>query len=166
MRRLRPDEDNNTQLIQDTRGQIDKVEETLVFQGKKVRQILNSLLNVMATMQENLRELIQTNDASYLEETVQILNRLEQRLCTDIRSMINLCIIAETPELLNRAEMQKIKDRSYKRLEVAHDAVELAALRINKYNSRGFEDGSDIEAYQTTIAQLKSLLDNDAEEEF
>lgn len=114
-------------------------------------QECKNYMNMMDLLQKKQGVLIKTNNATYLNETVEVLNRVETRLCQDIRSIINLCITAENIRLEQEAINGFLRDAE-SRVSDAKQLLKLSGEWVNSYNEKDSRnDGNEVKLWIKNI---------------
>ena len=103
------------------------------------------------TYQARLRTLLDANEAIYLEDTVEVLDKSEMRMCQNFRSIINCCILIEntdkgTEELDKNIINSAFADNEEELRSVA-TLLNYSVAYINNYNSNGVSDRSELDAW-------------------
>lgn len=115
-------------------------------------------MEMMDKLQAKQDALIEANDARYLKDTVMVLNNVERRLCRNFRSVINLCIAAESVERLDATKIERKLDDNRKKLDDAKELLKASADWINQYDSDADSDRSEVENW---IAVIRDSLKED-----
>lgn len=105
----------------------------------------------MDALQLKQNRLISDNDASYLNETENVLNKVEGRICQNFRNIINLCIVAGTMDQLNTTKVRKILEGNEEKLQAAKSLLEASVEWVNKYNADNDNDRSEVERWISVI---------------
>lgn len=108
-------------------------------------------LDRMDALQLKQNRLILDNDASYLNETENVLNKVEGRICQNFRNIINLCTIADNAEQLDVAKVEKVLDGNEEKLKAARSLLKASAEWVNKYNADNDSDRSEVQKWILVI---------------
>lgn len=116
-------------------------------------QECQNYMDAMDLLQKKQGILIRSNNATYLDETVEVLNRVEVRLCQDIRSIINLCITTEDIQADQKTIDGFLRDAE-SRVSDARQLLKLSGEWVNSYNEKdNRNDGGEVELWIKTINQ-------------
>ena len=96
------------------------------------------------------KSLLDANEAIYLEDTIEVIDDCERRMCLNFRNIINCCILVE--------DAPGVEDLDHKTVEnsLADNEEELAAVAtlmrysvtyINNYNRNGVSDRRELDAW-------------------
>lgn len=107
----------------------------------------------MDELQAKQARLLEANGALYLRETEDTLNRVEQRICRNIRNIINLCIAAGTAEHLNYDKVSAALHDNQSKLADASELINVSVDRINKYITDHRDDSSEVRRWIETIRE-------------
>ncbi len=110
-------------------------------------------LDYFASLREKQTALIASNSASYLEETDGVLNNVERKICKNFRNIMNLCIVADTPDDLSLPEINQYLADNAKRLDELQELVKASAQWINQYNNGTDGDYSEVENWIAVIRE-------------
>lgn len=97
------------------------------------------------------KSLLDANEAIYLEDTIEVIDGSEQRMCRNFRNIINCCILVE-----NTNEGEEALDQEIIRSSLAENEEELKAVQtllkysvayINNYNRNGVSDRRELDAW-------------------
>ena len=113
-----------------------------------------SQLDRMDELQERQATLLETNDASYLRDTVNTLNRVEQELCLNFRGIVNQCIVyGENADesKLDMAKVNKAIGSNASLLDQSKELLKVSADWIDKYNEQEDPDRSLLDSWIRTI---------------
>lgn len=113
----------------------------------------HSQLDYFASLREKQTALIVSNSASYLEETGSVLNNVERRICQNFRNIINLCIVADSPDNLSSSEIDRYLADNTDRLNEVHELVKASAEWINQYNNGTDNNYSEVENWIAVIRE-------------
>ena len=108
-------------------------------------------LDRMDTYQARHKALLQANEAIYLEDTIEILDQSERRMCHNIRNIINCCILIEdTDKDINELDQGiitgSLADNEEELGEVA-TLLRYSVAYINNYNRNGVSDRRELDAW-------------------
>lgn len=106
-------------------------------------------MNRMDTLQRKQNVLIQTNDAVYLKQTVEVLNGVERRICRNLRSIINMWITVDRYEQLDQADVKALLDDNESKLSDAMQLLDVSRKWVNSYNEN--TDGDEVQLWIKTI---------------
>lgn len=132
--------------------------EQLRVETPELNDLVASCLDQMDQMdaiQEKQNALIEANDARYLKDTVAVLNNVERRLCRNFRSVINLCIAAESVDWLDKFKVEKNLSDNRKKLSDAKELLRASVDWINQYDNDADSDRSEVENW---IAVIRNSL--------
>ncbi len=108
-------------------------------------------MDSMDKLQEKQEELIGQNEALYLKQTVDVLERLECQLCENYRSIINLCIADALVSEAERAEIEQVLNENDQKLDYARKMLRASARRINSYNAGNKSGDEEILSWIETL---------------
>lgn len=108
-------------------------------------------MDSMDRLQEKQEELIGQNEALYLKQTVDVLERLECQLCENYRSIINLCIADALVSEAERAEIEQVLNENDQKLGYARKMLRASARRINSYNAGNKSGDEEILSWIETL---------------
>lgn len=126
----------------------------LVIESPELEDLVAKCLNqmdVMDTIQAKQNALIEANDARYLKDTVVVLDNVERRLCRNFRSIVNLCIAAESGDCLDNQKIEQKLDDNQKKLDAAKELLNASVDWINQYDSDADSDRSEVENWIAVI---------------
>ena len=108
-------------------------------------------LDRMDTYQARHRALLQANEAIYLEDTIEILDQSERRMCRNIRNIINCCILIEdTDKDVNELDQSIITGSladNEEELGAVATLLRYSVAYINNYNRNGVSDRRELDAW-------------------
>jgi len=110
----------------------------------------------MDRLQAKQEFLIESNSASYLKDTVSVLDNVERRICRNFQSIINLCIATDDIRNLGMEEIENSLHDNEKKLENTTELLKASAKRINQYNADGSENAWD--EVESWIAVIRESL--------
>lgn len=135
-----------------TRRMLEEIRDGTVEMDTLVQECMNHM-DTMNLLQKKQGILIRSNNASYLHETVEVLNRVETRLCQDIRSVINLCITTENIQA-DRETIDSFLRDAESRISDARQLLKLSGEWVNSYNEKdNRNDGGEVKLWIKTINQ-------------
>ena len=105
-------------------------------------------------LQRRQKELITQNEAIYLTDTENTLDRVEREICLNFKGIVNQCIIAGETGDESKLDMDKVMDiikRNRELLTQSKELLKVSADWIDEYNSRGKGDRSLLESWIKTI---------------
>ena len=112
------------------------------------------------TYQARHKSLLDANEAIYLEDTIEIIDESEKRICRNIRNIINCCILVEdgSSELsdFDRQIIDKALRENESELENVNTLIHYAVNYINNYQQNGVTDMSELRAW---IEVMRSSTD-------
>lgn len=107
-------------------------------------------LDRMDTYQARHKALLQANEAIYLEDTIEIINQSERRMCRNIRNIINCCILVEDAggvEDLDHATVEHSLRDNEEELNAVATLLRYSVAYINNYNRNGVSDRRELDAW-------------------
>ncbi len=113
-----------------------------------------SQLDRMDELQERQQMLLETNDASYLRDTVNTLNQVEQEICLNFRGIVNQCIVSGDAADESKLDMEKVNsalDRNTALLDQSKELLKVSADWIDRYNEQENPDRSLLDSWIRTI---------------
>lgn len=116
-------------------------------------------MDAMDGLQAKQEYLITANDARYLQDTVQVLNNVERRLCQNFQNIVNLCIATDKFERLDMKDIEKYLRNNQKRLDDVSELLTASAKRINQYNAGGDQKAWD--EVRSWIETIRSSLEEE-----
>lgn len=111
-------------------------------------------LDRMDELQERQQMLLETNDASYLRDTVNTLNQVEQEICLNFRGIVNQCIVSGDSADESKLDMEKVNsalERNTALLDQSKELLKVSADWIDNYNEQGNPDRSLLDSWIRTI---------------
>lgn len=105
----------------------------------------------MDALQLKQSRLISDNEASYLGETENVLNKVEGRICQNFRNIINLCIVADGIDQLDTDKVEKILNGNEEKLVAAKSLLQASVEWVNQYNADNNNDRSEVEKWISVI---------------
>ena len=141
---------------------------TLKQNNADLTEIVEKCLNQMDRMdsiQDRYTTLIQANDAIYLNDTISAINDTETRLCHNIRSIINCCILVEDGSSTFSEFDMKIIDKALNQneteLQNANKLTHYAVNYINNYQQNGITDMNELNAWIKVMEQSNTSDDTE-----
>lgn len=107
----------------------------------------------MDGLQDKQARLLKANGALYLSETEETLNRVEQRICRNVRNIINLCIAAGSARQLSSTKVDRILSDNESKLSDASELIRVSVDRINQYILERNDDSSEVKRWIETIRE-------------
>ena len=105
----------------------------------------------MDTYQERHKTLLDANEAIYLEDTIEVIDESERRMCRNFRNIINCCILIEHTnsgtEELDRDIINKALADNEEELASVSTLMKYSVAYINNYNRNGVKDRSELDAW-------------------
>ncbi len=123
-----------------------------------------SQLDRMDELQERQETLLETNDATYLKDTVNTLNQVEQEICLNFRGIVNQCIVSGDNADESRLDMDKVNGaigRNASLLEQSKELLKVSADWIDRYNEQENPDRSLLDSWIRTIRDTIKNSGND-----
>ena len=103
------------------------------------------------TYQARHRSLLEANEAIYLEDTIEIIDESEKRICRNIRNIINCCILVEdSKSSVNELDGNIINSslaENEEELKTVATLLRYSVAYINNYNRSGVSDRSELDAW-------------------
>ncbi len=135
-----------------TRQMLEEIRDGTAEMDMLVQECQN-YMDTIDLLQKKQGILIRSNNAAYLNETVEVLNRVEIRLCQDIRNIINLCITTEGEQREQEAIERFLSDAE-SRIGDARKLLKLSGEWVNSYNEKdSHSNGSEVKLWIKTIDQ-------------
>lgn len=105
----------------------------------------------MDSCQSRQRNLIDANEAIYLEDTVEMLDQSEKRICRNIRNIINCCILVEdnsgSVNELDGTIINSSLAENEEELNTVATLLRCSVAYINNFNRNGVSDRSELDAW-------------------
>ena len=105
----------------------------------------------MDTYQARHRSLIEANEAIYLQDTIEVIEDSERRMCRNFRNIINCCILVENTdkgeEALDRDIIEASLADNEEELRAVETLLRYSVAYINNYNRNGVSDRSELDAW-------------------
>ena len=108
-------------------------------------------MDTIDSYQARHKSLLEANEAIYLEDTIEVIDNSEKRMCRNFRNIINCCILVE-----DTAQGEEALDHEIINASLAENEDELRAVNtllqysvayINNYNRNGVSDRSELDAW-------------------
>ena len=116
------------------------------------------------TYQERHKSLLDANEAIYLEDTIEVIDGSERRMCQNFRSIINCCILIEdtdgSADELDTDIIEASLSDNEEELSAVSTLLKYSVAYINNYNRNGVRDRSELDAWLKIMK--KSMEGNDA----
>lgn len=135
-----------------TRKRLQQLQQTMPEANPIFKQCLQQM-DHMDQLQGRLSTLIQSNDASYLKDTIDLLDKVEGRLCRTLRSIINLCVAANSIDHLDHAKVRQYLEDNQKKLSDSQALLDVSVSWINQYNNDHDADRHEVETWIATIRE-------------
>ena len=101
--------------------------------------------------QARQKSLLEANEAIYLEDTIEVLDNSEKRMCRNFRNIINCCILVEDTgkgeESLDHEIIESSLAENEDELESVNTLLQYSVAYINNYNRNGVSDRSELDAW-------------------
>ncbi|MBR1483823.1 MAG: hypothetical protein IJ598_12785 [Ruminococcus sp.] len=103
------------------------------------------------TYQSRHKSLLDANEAIYLEDTIEIIDESEKRICRNIRNIINCCILIEDgsgslgdldSDIINTSFNENEEE-----LKTVSTLLRYSVAYINNYNRNGVSDRRELDAW-------------------
>ncbi len=108
-------------------------------------------MDSMDVFQARQKSLLDANEAIYLEDTIEVLDNSERRMCRNFRNVINCCILIEDTkkgeEALDRDIIETSLADNEDELESVNTLLKYSVAYINNYNRNGVSDRSELDAW-------------------
>lgn len=103
------------------------------------------------TYQARQRTLLDANEAIYLEDTIEVLDESERRMCRNFRNIINCCILVEDSRgsagELDSAIINSALADNEEELKSVSTLLQYSVAYINNYNRNGVSDRRELDAW-------------------
>lgn len=176
--------DNNTRLIEtkrqtDTKNMTEYAKDSLNPEKTRIRleQLrsnnpnLNDLvekclgqMDRIDTYQARHKSLLDANEAIYLEDTIEVIDESEKRMCQNFRNIINCCILIEdtdsTADELDWDIINASLADNNEELDSVSTLLKYSVAYINNYNRNGVRDRSELDAW---LKVMKSSMEDKKE---
>lgn len=162
---------NNTRLIEnkrqaDTRNMTEYAKDSLNPAKTRIRleqlrgnnpnlsDLVETCLSQMDridTYQARHKSLLDANEAIYLEDTIEVIDDSERRMCRNFRNIINCCILIEdtdsTADELDWDIINASLADNNEELSTVSTLLKYSVAYINNYNRNGVRDRSELDAW-------------------
>lgn len=110
-------------------------------------------MDTMDSFQSKQQSLIEANDATYLNNTIDAVNRSERRICRNVLSIVNYCYVAERPDKLDDETVRRYFAANAKELSEVDELLRTMPDSISQYEAdrSGEDDGSDVRLWSTQL---------------
>ena len=139
LEQLRSNNPNLNDLVETCLGQMDRID----------------------TYQARHKSLLDANEAIYLEDTIEVIDESEKRMCQNFRNIINCCILIEDTD--SKAEEldwdiinSSLADNN-EELDSVSTLLKYSVAYINNYNRNGVRDRSELDAW---LKVMKSSMED------
>lgn len=139
-----------------TRKHLQQLQSSIDYAEPNLVQGANQM-NKMDKLQARLATLIKLNDASYLQDTTEVLDKVEKHLCRNLIKVINLFIAADNPRSVDLPKVQQYLHDNEKKLNDSQTLLDVAASWINHYDA----DQSNYDEIETWITTIRESLKED-----
>lgn len=116
------------------------------------------------TYQARHKSLLDANEAIYLEDTIEVIDESERRMCQNFRNIINCCILIEDTDSSADELDQNIIEGSLadneEELSAVATLLKYSVAYINNYNRNGVKDRSELDAW---LKIMKSSMEGNNE---
>lgn len=133
-----------------TRSRLEQLKEN----NPKLSGVADACLRQMDRIdvyQDRQKSLLDANEAIYLEDTIEVLDESERRMCRNIRNIINCCILVEnTTSGVEELDSKIINDslsENEEELAGVSTLLKYSVAYINNYNRNGVQDRSELDAW-------------------
>lgn len=124
-----------------------------------------SQMDRIDTYQARHKSLLDANEAIYLEDTIEVIDQSEKRMCQNFRNIINCCILIEdtdsTADELDRDIIESAFSDNEEELNSVSTLLKYSVAYINNYNRNGVKDRSELDAW---LKIMKSSTEGSHEE--
>ncbi|MBR1534809.1 MAG: hypothetical protein IJ639_10610, partial [Ruminococcus sp.] len=128
--------------------------EQLRRNNPNLSDLVDKCLNQMDridTYQARHKSLLDANEAIYLEDTIEVIDGSERRMCQNFRNIINCCILIEdTDSSADELDYQIINSSladNEEELNTVATLLKYSVAYINNYNRNGVKDRSELDAW-------------------
>ena len=118
---------------------------------------LNGLINRCVEQMDRIdayqarhKSLIDANEAIYLQDTIEVIDASERRMCLNFRNIINCCILVEDAggvEDLDHATVERSLKDNEEELSAVANLLRCSVAYINNYNRNGVSDRRELDAW-------------------
>ena len=144
LEQLRRNNPNLSELVDRCEGQMDRID----------------------TYQARHKSLLDANEAIYLEDTIEVIDESERRMCQNFRNVINCCILIEdTDSAADELDWEIIESSladNEEELKSVGTLLKYSVAYINNYNRNGVRDRSELDAW---LKIMKSSMEGKHEAE-
>jgi hypothetical protein len=134
--------------------------EDLKENNPNLAQLVDRCLMQMGKMdklQARYAALLSANDATYLDNTVSVIDDAETRMCRNMRNIINCCILVEDgsddlSDFDNQIISKSLQDNENE-LQNVDTLIHYAVNYINNYQQNGVTDMSELKAWIKVMRQ-------------
>ncbi len=103
------------------------------------------------TYQDRHKSLLEANEAIYLEDTIEVIDESERRMCHNFRNIINCCILVEYTdsgaEELDQDIINTALADNEEELSSVSTLLKYSVAYINNYNRNGVQDRTELDAW-------------------
>lgn len=128
--------------------------EQLRKNNPNLSELVDSCLEQMDkinTYQARHKSLIAANEAIYLQDTIDVINESERRMCQNFRNIINCCILIENDngsvDELDQDIISSSMSDNQEELNAVATLLKYSVAYINNYNRNGVSDRSELDAW-------------------
>lgn len=97
------------------------------------------------------KSLLDANEAIYLEDTIEVIDNSERRMCRNFRNIINCCILVENTgkgeEALDQEIIAASLNENEDELRSVDTLLKYSVAYINNYNRNGVSDRRELDAW-------------------
>ena len=108
-------------------------------------------MDTIDSYQARHKSLLDANEAIYLEDTIEVIDNSERRMCRNFRNIINCCILVENTDKGEEALDQGIINASLAdnedELRSVETLLKYSVAYINNYNRNGVSDRRELDAW-------------------
>ena len=108
-------------------------------------------MDTIDSYQARHKSLLDANEAIYLEDTIEVIDGSEQRMCRNFRNIINCCILVEHSgegeEALDRGIIESSLSDNAEELKSVDTLLKYSVAYINNYNRNGVSDRRELDAW-------------------
>lgn len=128
--------------------------EQLRRNNPSLSDLIDRCLTQMDTIdiyQARHKSLLDANEAIYLEDTIEVIDNSEKRMCRNFRNIINCCILIENtdkgPEELDADIIESSLSENEEELHIVNTLLKYSVGYINNYNRSGVSDRRELDAW-------------------
>lgn len=103
---------------------------------KILKKGLNQLENIDKSMMCQ-QLLIENNDATYLRNTLPVLEKIEHEVCKNFIPIVNMCMIVDDVKHVNQGEIDEQLWKNAELIERINALMKLSTKLIDQYNEEG-----------------------------